>query len=54
MSREALSEESGVPTATIAGYENAENVPSLENAWKLADAFDLDLDELFERRRKTA
>lgn len=51
MSRDALSELSTVPTSTIASYENAECVPSLENAWKLADAFDLDLDDLFERKR---
>lgn len=54
MSREELAEASGIPAATIAGYENAENVPSLKNAWKMADAFNLPLDEMFERNRKSA
>ena len=54
MSRDDLAKASGIPAVTIATYENAECVMSLENAWKLADAFDLDLDELFERDRKTA
>ena len=54
MSREALAEASGIPAPTLACYENAESGISLENAWKLADVFDLDLDEMFERERKAS
>ena len=54
MSREALAEKSGIPAATLASYEKAESVMSFENAWKLADAFDLGIDELFERERKAS
>ena len=54
MSREALAEVSGIPAATLASYEKAESVMSFENAWKLADAFELGLDELFERKQKSA
>lgn len=52
MSREDLAKESGIPASTIASYEKAECGISLENAWAIADMFDLDLDDLFERKRK--
>lgn len=54
MSRDELAKVSGIPASTIATYENGECGPSLENAWALADVFDLDLDALFERQRKPA
>ena len=54
MSREALAEKSGIPASTIGSYEQAECGMSLENAWVLADVFDLDLDDLFERDRKAS
>lgn len=54
MSREDLAKESGIPAATIGSYENAVSGMSLENAWAIADVFDLDMDELFERDRKVS
>ena len=54
MSRETLADESGIPVSTIAKYENGECNMSLENAWAFADAFGMDMDELFERDRKAS
>lgn len=51
MSREDLAKASGIPASTIGSYEQAESGMSFENAWALADVFDLDLDDLFERGR---
>lgn len=47
--RETLAHETGIPAATIGAYENADNRITLENAWKLADAFGLPLGALFGR-----
>lgn len=52
MSREGFAQLCGIPASTIGSYETAENVPSLENAWRIADALDRDMDDLFERERK--
>lgn len=38
-SRDKLAAETGIPAATISTYENNECRITLENAWKLADAF---------------
>ena len=54
LSREEFAGMCGIPASTLGSYENAENVPSLENAWKIADACDLDMDDLFERERKAS
>lgn len=53
-SREKLAEVSGIPGSTLKTYENAESGISLENACKLADVFDMDLDEFAGRVRKKA
>lgn len=52
MSRADLAEATGIPAATIKSYEDADSGISLENAWKIADVFDLDMDDLFERVRE--
>ena len=52
MSRDEFGRICGIPASTIGSYETADNVPSLENAWKIADACDLEMDDLFERQRK--
>ena len=44
-------EASGSPVTTLQTYEQGKNVMSLENAWAIADVFDMDMDELFGRRR---
>ena len=49
MSRDDLAAASGIPATTLACYENADSVMSLENAWRLADTFGMKMDELFER-----
>lgn len=54
MSRADLSEATGIPTATLQSYEDASAGISFENAWRLADAFDMDMDDLFERQRQEA
>ena len=41
-----LANESGVPQPSIKCYELAENVPSVEAACKLADAFGMTVDDL--------
>lgn len=51
--REKLSQESGIPVATIGAYENAENRITLENAWKIADAFGMSLGTLYGRDETT-
>lgn len=54
ISRDELAALSGIPAATIGTYENGECDMSFKNAWALADAFGLDMDELFERDRKAS
>lgn len=51
MSRDDLSNATGIPATTIGSYENAESVMNLENACKFADVFELGLDELVGRTR---
>ncbi len=46
LSQEELARKSGVGLASIKGYENGENVMSLENAAKLANAFDVAVSDL--------
>lgn len=53
-SREKLAEASGIPSSTLKTYENAESGISLENAWALADLFDMDLDEFAGRSRNAS
>lgn len=50
MTRLDLSEATGIPVSTLEGYENAKTSISLENAWRIADAFGMEIDDLFERR----
>lgn len=50
-SREELAVASKIPQSTLKTYENAESKISLENACKLADVFDMDLDEFAGRER---
>jgi transcriptional regulator with XRE-family HTH domain len=50
MTQDQLAEASGVTAAAIRSYENALNVPSVENAAKLADALDVSLDQLVGER----
>lgn len=54
ISRDELAALTGIPAATIGTYENGECNMSLENAWAFADAFGMDMDELFERDRKAS
>ncbi len=49
LSREGLAKESGIPSATIGAYEKAENRITLENAWTLADVFNMPIGPLFGR-----
>ena len=51
MSRADLAEASVFPATTIKSYEDADSGMSLENAGKIADVFDLDMDDLCERVR---
>ena len=51
MSREELSSASGIPVSTLENYENEKTNISLANACRLADVFDMALDDLFERRK---
>ena len=37
---------------TISGYENGENVPPLETVYKIAEHFNLSIDELLDRDKK--
>ena len=43
----------GISESALATYENAEVVMSFENAWAIADAFGMSMDELFERKKPT-
>ena len=53
ISREELSKMTGISESALATYENAEVVMSFENAWAIADAFGMSMDELFERKKPT-
>lgn len=48
-SRDKLAQETGIPATTIGAYEKGENRITLENAWKLADAFGMPIGSLFGR-----
>lgn len=48
-SRDKLAEVTGIPAGTIGTYENNECRMSLENAWKLADAFGIAIGALVGR-----
>lgn len=50
MSRAELAEASGIPAATIETYENGKSRITLENAWILADLFNMSIDALFGRK----
>lgn len=49
MSRDELAQETGIPSATIGAYEKGKNRITLENAWILADAFNMPIGPLFGR-----
>ncbi|MED9828348.1 MAG: helix-turn-helix transcriptional regulator [Adlercreutzia sp.] len=49
LSREGLAKETGIPATTIGAYEKGENRITLENAWALADVFNMPLGPLFGR-----
>lgn len=51
MSRDELSRASGIPASTLENYENEKTNISLTNACKLADVFNMALDDLFERQK---
>lgn len=46
LSQEELAKKSGVGLSSIKGYENGENVMSLENAAKLANTFGVNISDL--------
>ena len=46
MTRDDLSTATGLSASTIKTYECAENIPSIESAMKLADAFGVSLESL--------
>ena len=46
-SRETLSKKTGIPVATLTAYEQAKHQITLENAWKIANAFGMSIDKLF-------
>ncbi|NGM17749.1 helix-turn-helix domain-containing protein [Eggerthellaceae bacterium zg-893] len=48
-SRDQLSQRTGIPASTIACYETGKSRITLENAWTLADAFDMPLGALYGR-----
>ena len=50
LSREELARRSGIPAPTLQNYEDAKTTISLENAWRIADVYGMDLDDLFERQ----
>lgn len=54
LSREALASVARIPASTIGTYESAESGISLENACKLADVFDMDLDAFAGRERQAS
>lgn len=43
LSRQELAERSGVSISSIKGYEDGENVMSIEVAWALADALNVSI-----------
>ena len=53
-SRKELAKVSKIPSSTLKAYENAESGISLENACRLADVFDMDLDEFAGRQHQKA
>lgn len=54
LSRGGLATAADIPVSTLKTYESAENGISLENAWKLADVFDMDLDAFAGRERRAS
>lgn len=49
ISRNELARRTGIPESTLKNYENAQTKISLQNAWRIADAFSTGIDDLFER-----
>lgn len=52
MNRKALAECCGLSKNTVARYERGERVPSIEDAEKIADFFEVSLDFLCGRSEK--
>lgn len=53
-SQRMLSEKSGIPVPTLDKYKFYNNEPSFTNACKIADALEISLDNLRERRKENA
>lgn len=49
MTQEQVAKAIGRSKATVIGYENARSIPDYEDAWKLADLFEVSIGELGER-----
>lgn len=49
LSRDELAQKTGIPSATIGAYEKGRNRITLENAWVLADIFNMPIGPLFGR-----
>lgn len=50
LSMEKLAEEIDSNKTTIARWEYGERQPTIENLWKMADFFDISIDELVGRK----
>ena len=47
MNQLELAYKSGLSTASISFYENNKNVPSMNNAYKIAQVLEVSIDDLF-------
>ncbi|MCG4280882.1 helix-turn-helix domain-containing protein [Lacticaseibacillus saniviri] len=52
MTQAQLADKSGVPQTTISGIENDGKIPGYMNAWKLANALGIDMNEFLPREVK--
>lgn len=50
MSQAMLASQVGIAFNTISDYENGKVSPSMKNAWKIADFFNVTIDEVVGRR----
>ena len=52
ISQQALAEKTGVSRQTIIAIEGGKYAPSLELAFRIADAFDVKIDEVFDYQKQ--
>jgi putative transcriptional regulator len=52
MSQQALAEKAGVSRQTIIAIEGGKYAPSLELAFAIADAFNVEIDEVFDYQKQ--